>query len=266
MKSKFESPKVTIITVCFNVENELDLTIKSVLSQTYSDIEYIIVDGGSKDGSMDIIKGYGNKIGRWISEPDKGVYDAMNKGVESATGEWVLFMNAGDSFYDQNVLNEIFAKDYDDNVGVIYGDVNLVFPSCGTILKKMDGLKGYEQPMSICHQASLTRTKYLKEIKFDLSYKIAADGNAFYKIWNKGLKFEYVPICMANYEAVAGLSSTKFLQSFKERSRIIGRTWYNSFEWWIGYFKASIKMHQRKRLSDEQYERLYFDRISNRYS
>ena len=122
-----------------------------------------------------------------------------------------------------------------------------------------------EQPLSICHQASLTRTKYLKSIKFDLSYKIAADGNTFYKIWTRGLKFEYVSVCMANYEAVSGLSSTKFIQSFKERSRIIGRTWYNSLEWWIGYFKAFVKKQKRERLTNEQYEKQYFERISNKY-
>lgn len=265
MKSEIGLTRITVITVCYNVASELELTIQSVLSQSYSIFEYIIVDGGSKDGSVDIIKKYEKHISRWISEPDKGVYDAMNKGIDLATGEWILFMNAGDTFYNQNVLKDVFEKRFDDSIGVIYGDVNLVFPSYGTILKKMDSLQEGEQPLSICHQASLTRTKYLKSIKFDLSYKIAADGNTFYKIWTRGLKFEYVSVCMANYEAVSGLSSTKFIQSFKERSRIIGRTWYNSLEWWIGYFKAFVKKQKRERLTNEQYEKQYFERISNKY-
>lgn len=91
-------PKVSIITVVYNGEKELENTILSVIRQTYDNLEYIIVDGGSTDNTINIIKKYANKISYWISEPDKGIYDAMNKGIDVANGEWLLFRNCGDYF------------------------------------------------------------------------------------------------------------------------------------------------------------------------
>lgn len=99
--------KISVITISYNAEKEIEKTILSVVSQTYTDIEYIIVDGASKDSTMDIVNKYRNKISRIISEPDRGIYDAMNKGVKNATGEWLIMMNAGDVFNDENVLQNI---------------------------------------------------------------------------------------------------------------------------------------------------------------
>lgn len=99
--------RISVITISYNAEKEIEKTILSVVSQTYTDIEYIIVDGASKDSTMDIVNKYRNKISRIISEPDRGIYDAMNKGVKNATGEWLIMMNAGDVFNDENVLQNI---------------------------------------------------------------------------------------------------------------------------------------------------------------
>ena len=265
MCPNMENSKVSIITVCFNAAAVLENTIVSVLSQSFKSIEYIIVDGGSSDGTLDIINKYRNSIDKWVSERDNGVYDAMNKGVGYASGEWILFMNAGDSFYDADSLSRVFSKAYDESTGVIYGDVNLIFPNCGSILRRMDDLQGIAQPLSVCHQSTLSRKELLTTHRFDLSYRIAADANFFYSLWKKNIVFEYVPVCIANYEAVAGVSSTKFVRLFKEHARIVGHTWYNSGRWWVGYFKAVFKELQRKVLSDEMYERKYFKRIESRY-
>ena len=115
-------PKVSIITVVYNGIEFLEETIKSVIAQTYPNIEYIIVDGGSKDGTLDIIKKYEAHISKWISEPDKGIYDAMNKGIDLATGDWQNFLNAGDSFVDNNVLEKIFTTNL-ENITLVYGDI-----------------------------------------------------------------------------------------------------------------------------------------------
>ena len=88
--------KVSVVTVCLNAVNEIERTMLSVLDQTYTNIEYIVIDGGSTDGTVDIIRKYQDRIAHFISEPDKGLYDAMNKGIDLATGEWINFMNAGD--------------------------------------------------------------------------------------------------------------------------------------------------------------------------
>ena len=114
-------PKISIVTISYNIVSSIEKTILSVISQTYSNIEYIVIDGGSTDGTVDIIKKYSNKISYWVSERDKGIYDAMNKGIEAATGDWINFMNAGDLFFHNNVISEIIPF-LDNNVDIIYGD------------------------------------------------------------------------------------------------------------------------------------------------
>lgn len=113
--------KITVVTVCFNAEKVLEQTMLSVLSQTYKDIEYLVIDGGSKDGTLDIIKKYSDKV-KWISEPDKGIYDAMNKAVKMASGEWINFMNAGDCFASIDVWENVFSKEYPEEVNFLYSD------------------------------------------------------------------------------------------------------------------------------------------------
>ena len=99
-------PKFTIITVTYNAGKVLEATIQSVISQTYENVEYILVDGGSKDNTLDLVQSYRNRISQLVSEPDQGLYDAMNKGIMIAKGEWINFMNCGDSFYDNSVIKD----------------------------------------------------------------------------------------------------------------------------------------------------------------
>ena len=116
-------PTISIITVAYNASNTIETTILSVVNQTYPNIEYIIIDGGSTDGTIDIIKKYESKITKWISEPDKGIYDAMNKGINLARGEWINFMNCGDSFYENNTLQVISDTIINSkDINVIYGN------------------------------------------------------------------------------------------------------------------------------------------------
>ena len=103
-----EDSKISIVTVVFNDKKGLEKTIKNVSSQTYNNIEYIIIDGGSTDGTVDVIKKYESKISHWISEPDESHFDATNKGVDLATGQWINIMNAGDVFYSNDIVKEVF--------------------------------------------------------------------------------------------------------------------------------------------------------------
>lgn len=113
-------PLISVITVVFNGESCLEKTILNVIEQIYPNVEYIIIDGGSTDGTLDIIRRYENQIDYWISEKDKGIYDAMNKGIMTSTGKWINFMNAGDAFYGQAVLEKIFTSNIDADL--IYSD------------------------------------------------------------------------------------------------------------------------------------------------
>ena len=113
---------ISIVTVSYNAVLTIEQTILSVINQTYPNVEYIIIDGGSTDGTVDIIKKYANKIAYWVSEPDKGIYDAMNKGGLKATGDFIQFLNAGDWFENEHVIEKIF-KDWYKRVDVIYGDI-----------------------------------------------------------------------------------------------------------------------------------------------
>lgn len=115
--------KISVITVCYNAENEIEKTIESVIKQTFNDFEYIIIDGSSTDSTLNIVNNYKSSIQQIISEPDKGIYDAMNKGIKMANGEWVIMMNAGDQFASNTVLDEIFSSYIPDSIDFIYSDV-----------------------------------------------------------------------------------------------------------------------------------------------
>jgi glycosyltransferase involved in cell wall biosynthesis len=117
--------KVSIITICYNCKADLEKTMASVVAQTYTEKEYIVVDGGSTDGTADLLEQQRDNIDVCISEPDDGIYDALNKGVSRATGEWIICMNAGDVFYDDDVLSRVFANPIPQDKTFIYSDFEL---------------------------------------------------------------------------------------------------------------------------------------------
>ena len=120
--------KFSIITVTYNSVNSIEKSIRSVLAQSYPDREYIIIDGGSKDGTVDIIRHYSDRINYWVSEPDKGIYDAMNKGIKIATGDYLIFMNADDVFADTEVLQKV--------AGLIKADADVIYGNWRTVTKQ----------------------------------------------------------------------------------------------------------------------------------
>lgn len=116
------NPTISIITICFNADADLAKTAESVRKQTFKDYEYIVVDGGSKDKTLDVIKRNEDVITKWVSEPDKGIYDAMNKGIRMASGEWLIMMNAGDIFANNDVLSKVFKKPIPQDKTFLYGN------------------------------------------------------------------------------------------------------------------------------------------------
>lgn len=148
-------PLISVVTVTFNAADILEETIRSVVNQTYPRVEYIIIDGGSTDNTLDIIKKYQDKISYSISEPDKGIYDAMNKGLRFVSGDWVNFMNAGDIFANNNVLSDIFVLGtIPDKKEFIYSDF---YTKEGTQIEKRiaDFDKGVVLHQSVIYKPTL---------------------------------------------------------------------------------------------------------------
>ncbi len=152
------SHKVSIITIVYNDAKGLERTIKSVINQTFTDYEYIIIDGGSTDGTIEIIKKYSAQITKWISEPDKGIYDAMNKGIKMADGEWISMMNAGDIFADSHVLRQVFSLNIPSNKTFIYSDIYTLRKNGQRIYRPLSYDKG-----NLIHQAIIYRRKLHEE-------------------------------------------------------------------------------------------------------
>jgi len=187
---------------------------ESVLSQTWHDYEWIIIDGGSTDGSKELIEETANKLASsdfnplsyWCSEPDKGIYNAMNKGISKVNGDYINFMNSGDTFYENCTLNNIFQEKH--SADVIYGKVCLVN-------NEDEKIYSYPNPVSIhrlyretiCHQATFTKSDYLKHSGFDESFKICADHAKFVEMAINYAVFEFVPITVCRYD-INGISYT----------------------------------------------------------
>lgn len=237
-----KKPLISIITVVYNDRGGIENTIKSVINQTYEFFEYIIVDGGSTDGTLDIVLKYQDRLSSLVSEPDNGIYDAMNKGLRCAKGEWISFMNSGDTFYDYNVLERVFGSFFQDNVDVIYGDVILRYKRIGDIIKTYDGAFSPAIPINLCHQATFTKGSLMKKYGFDTSFRIAADANFFERVYREECaKFGYVKQIIAVYEAEDGLSARNLTTRNKEFRRLRRvKRW--SIEWFKDITKSGIKV------------------------
>lgn len=216
--------KVSVVTVCYNAEKDIVKTLESVLHLNYTDFEYIIVDGLSSDGTCNMIQTYlplfeEKKVNvSFKSEKDNGIYDAMNKGIAAAQGEWIIFMNAGDVFADADVLKNVFAQGTYENVDVIYGNSNYITDGVEHLRKPSDIDKLYFY-MVLCHQSVLTRTELCKKHKFDTTYCIAADYHMFLYFYINHYKFKYIDMTISDF-ATDGVSSIHPIKSHREDRRV----------------------------------------------
>lgn len=211
------SPLITVITPVFNGDKELEATIRSVLNSHSSDVEYIIIDGGSTDRTLDILRKYDDSIDFWVSEPDRGIYDAMNKGIHLATGRWLCFLGSDDTLCDSL---ETVARYLDNESTVYYGDVYL------TGSKRMyDGEFGPWKlsRQNICQQAIFYPRSLFEVRLFELKYPLIADYEFNLRSYSdQRFKFQYVPVTVANYNDYSGRSALEVDEQFKmDRGRII---------------------------------------------
>ena len=199
------TPLVSIITVCFNSEQTIEQTIKSVLGQTYKNVEYIIVDGQSTDGTLGIVNKYKSQIAKVVSEPDDGLYYAMNKGISMATGDIVGIINS-DDWYEPYTVEEVVACFHETNAELVYGDM-LVIEDKGTKLMTTDNLEDLRVNMVVPHSTVFIQKEvYALYGVFDVRYKIAADYDLMIRLYNMGIKFVRVKKVLA-YFRMGGAST-----------------------------------------------------------
>jgi len=202
--------KISIITVCYNAVTTLESTIKSVLNQTYPNIDLIIIDGGSTDGTVDLIEKYKDRIAFWVSEPDKGIYDAMNKGIMHASNDYILFLNAGDFFYDEKTLENVAVR-INSNADVVFGDVAI---DMNGVTYQVPSEPFYEHlplhhSMGFNHQCTFVKTDVAKKFLFDLKYKLAADYNMIISIYQEGGTFQQLHNLVISCYDMSGVSEKK---------------------------------------------------------
>lgn len=218
--------RVSIVTITFNDCNGLQKTVESVINQDFDDYEYIVIDGGSKDSTPNIIKHYEDNIDYWVSEPDKGIYNAMNKGLKKCTGEWVIFLNSGDVFASNNVLSSIDFDIEDTNVAAIFGPYKC-YTRYNEIVQKNAGSPFYLSKkqlrgMGFSHQSVFARREVAQTLGFDESFKLCADYNMMMQIYKKGYKFKRVDTVIALCDGRGGASyNNRKIQDY-ERARVCG--------------------------------------------
>ena len=220
-------PKFSIITVTYNAGKVLEDTIQSVVFQTYRNMEYIIVDGGSTDNTLDVAHKYQERISKVISEPDKGLYDAMNKGIRMATGDYLCFLNAGDELHENETLQKIVytlkGKELPD---VIYGETAIVDEEGHFLhmrrLSTPEHLhwKSFKEGMLVCHQAFLTRRELALANPYDLRYRFSADFDWCIRIMKQSKNLHNTHLTLIDY-LNEGMTTQNHKASLKERFRIM---------------------------------------------
>jgi glycosyltransferase involved in cell wall biosynthesis len=217
-------PVLSVITIVYNNVRDIERTMLSVLNQTYAGIEYIVVDGLSNDGTLDVIKKYKDRIAKLVSEKDEGIYDAMNKGLALATGDYVIFMNSGDEFYDVETVAAVFA--IADDADIYYGETEMI-DNAGQSLgrrrhkaPKQFTWKVFNLGMSISHQAIYIKRSLIDP--YDKRYQLSADIDWIICAAKKAKKIVNANRYVAKY-LVGGMSKTKHRQSLLERFDIMKR-------------------------------------------
>lgn len=215
--------KYSIITINYNNRDGLRRTIESVINQTYKDFEYIIIDGGSTDGSVDVIKEYADKIDYWVSEPDKGIYNAMNKGILQAHGEYLNFMNSGDCFYDIDVLESMCKYLGQDIVAgkFIFGNHKNPW---GLEHENITFLDLYRN--TLCHQSTFIKSRLFTNGLYDEKFTIVSDWKFFIdKLIKENCSFKNTDIIVALYDT-DGISAKQLEKLAAERNDIIKQFMY----------------------------------------
>jgi len=237
--------KVSVITVCYNALQGIENTILSVKSQAYEDVEYIIIDGGSTDGTIDIIRKYSNCIDFFVSEPDGGIYDAMNKGIRAATGEWIIFLNAGDVFASNDSIKDPLSIDT-KGIDVIYGDSIEVTKELSHIVPASDDVAKMNYEPIFRHGSSLVRASVQKQHEFDINKKdlgYSLDWEMIHRLFIEGYRFKKVDTVIECYEQ-EGVSN-HFVRNRWYNYKITSSQGFSLRKLWLFIYSSLIYMFKQ---------------------
>jgi glycosyltransferase involved in cell wall biosynthesis len=212
--------KISIITVTFNDYYGLQKTIKSILSQTYINYEFIIIDGGSTDKTRSFLENIEFHNLKYISEVDTGPYDAMNKGIHIATGDKIIFLNSGDLLYNNNSLNLINDIDIDNNIDVILGGAIFDIIRNKIIKASINNRYSFLKNKFFCHQSIIYKSTTLYKYRFNLKYKIASDYEQLLRLYKNKFVFYNTNYIFSNYNT-DGKSSIKYFELENEKLHIL---------------------------------------------
>lgn len=213
-------PKLSVVTVSFNCRDVIEQTICNVLKQTYGNIEYIVIDGASTDGTKEIIDRYRDRLAYYVSEPDRGIYDAMNKGIRAASGDWILFRNAGDYFFKPTSVEDVFSWYEDRGEAVIAGGMRC-FGRDGYRDKHYDG-RGADvwQRAYVSHPSAFVRTSVQKANPYSTRYRIGSDYRFFQQLVLDGAKIAIYDGLVSLFDCENGVSSRQLAMSWSEILKI----------------------------------------------
>ena len=235
-------PLFSIITVCRNESGKIRATCESVCGQSFRDFEWIVVDGASTDGTLDILRDYRDSIAVLVSEPDKGIYDAMNKGIARASGEYLVFMNGGDRFADNEVLKMVADAPRKD---ILYGDLVFSRPAGGLEEKRFpDALpKNYLLKNMMPHQASfIKRELFAQHGVYDPSYRIAGDYDLFVRLLHVAKVSSYhVPKALAYFEEDGISSDPKHRALRKAENHRVRKRYFPIYRWSLKGLRQEIR-------------------------
>lgn len=262
-----EIPLVSIITITFNSERRLAQTIQSVLGQDYPNIEYIIVDGGSSDGTLDIIKGYGNRIAKWVSEPDRGIANAMNKGIKMASGDIIGIIHSDDFFEPGAVKAVIRAFEEYPEADLVHGDLRLWNPVENSyIIQKplKNPQRAIWRLMPFMHPTIFVRRMtYERYGLFDLSYRIAMDHELMLRFMLNGACFHYINRVLANMRTT-GISQIHYVEAFKEDRNIVIRYGHSKIKAY-SYYVYGILFRRVEKMAGLLLRRIGLKRFADLY-
>lgn len=268
--------KVSIVTVTYNCKSIIRETLENILQQNYCNKEVLVIDGNSTDGTLDILNLIADKLDYFSSKPDKGIFDAMNKSLNHVTGDYVIFMNAGDRFVNNHIISDVF-NDYNGDEDLIYGD-DYIQTNLGYKLRKASAIYTNNptqrdlvfKSQGFCHQALFTKTGILKRIKFNLNYPLGADYDTTAQVFFKGnhlIKYVGKPIAIFD-DRHGGASHNQVRKIYKERM-LMFKYQPTFIDWllitkkvYISTFKILIE-RLFPNLSDRKRRRHYISQIVN---